>query len=428
MLLLCVLALFGQTFTWLAPAPLLAAIIPELRINLGQAGSLLTVITLAVGIFAFWGSLFVDKFGAKLTMIASLVIVGLGGLLSLLADRYSMIYIARFVVGLGFGISIPIGAMVVTAWFPSKEQPYINSILSIVCYVGMSLAYLLTLPILKAVGTWQNTLASFGAYVIVVALLWGVFAKTRTAKELPDAARRSAEINVKLNKKGSGLAQAGKRREVLLLAVMMIGVMWTFNTFTTYLPLYFQQVHGLEATMASAATGILPLAGIFGGVACGFGTGMLGLRKPFTWPLFLLMMLGVVLSIFIPFGPFLYLGVGLIGFGAAGFCPIVLQVPMELENITPELVGGASAIIIGSSYIVSYFSPMAFGLLAPKLGAAKALFILGCSMAISIVAGLMIRETGPRFRAGSPHSSRTGLIVRPNGADHQRGKDPPRQM
>lgn len=397
MMFLCVLALLGQTFTWLAPAPLLGKIIAGLDISVGKAGSLLTVITLVTGIFAFAGSYFVDKLGAKLAMFFGLLMFGLGGCLSYFATDYLTIFGFRFLVGLGFGIALPIAGVIVASWFAPREQQYMNAIIVIVSYVGMALAYTITLPIYDLVGSWQKTLSCIGAYVVVVAFVWMVLAKNKPIPELLDKPDGDpVDPLAVVVKKASGLKQAAKRKEVWLLTLMLLGVMWTFNTFTTFLAMFFEQSRGMDMAVASGITGALPIAGVIGGVLCGVATGKLGLRKPFTWPLFILMFVGAVGSVYVESGPLLYLSVGLLGFGAAGFSPIFFQVPMELEGATPEMVGGALAIIIGVSYILSYFSPLAFGLLVEGLGFATTLLLFAGSMALSTVAGLMIAETGWR--------------------------------
>jgi len=399
MMFLCVLALLGQTFTWLAPAPLLGKIITGLDISVGKAGSLLTVITLVTGIFAFAGSYFVDKLGAKIAMFFGLLMFGLGGCLSYFATDYLTIFSFRFLVGLGFGIALPIAGVIVASWFSPREQQYMNAIIVIVSYVGMALAYTITLPIYDVVGSWQKTLSAIGAYVVIIAFVWIVLAKNKPMAQVDTAELPSADRVDPLEvvvKKASGLKLAAKRKEVWLLTIMLLGVMWTFNTFTTFLAMFFEQARGMDVVLASGITGSLPIAGVIGGVLCGVATGKLGLRKPFTWPLFILMFLGAVGSVYVESGPLLYLSVGLLGFGAAGFSPIFFQVPMELEGATPEMVGGALAIIIGVSYILSYFSPFVFGLVVESLGFATTLLLFAGSMAISTVAGLMIVETGWR--------------------------------
>ncbi|MGD9661410.1 MAG: MFS transporter [Porticoccaceae bacterium] len=402
MMALCVLALLGQTFTWLVPAPLLGIIIDDLGVGIGEAGALLTVITLVTGTFAFAGSFFIDKLGAKTVMVIGLGLFGLGGIASVYTETYSEIFAARFLVGLGFGICLPIVGVTVSSWFPAKEQPFMNAIVVITSYVGMVLAYTITLPILELTGSWQKTLATIGCYVVLVALLWLVL-----ARKLPAPANSATDQTSPIPLAPpqvieSGLKQAAKRKEIWLLMLMLFGVMWTFNTFTTYLSIYFQEIRGLDTATASAITGVLPLAGVIGGLLCGFGTGALGLRKPFTWPLFVLMFLGAIGSVIIPSGVLLYISVGLIGFGAAGFSPIFFQVPMELDDITPAMVGGSLAIIIGCSYIASYFSPLLFGLLSPHIGMASTLLVFGCSLLISLIAGVSISETGPRKRIKTP--------------------------
>lgn len=290
----------------------------------------------------------------------------------------------------------PLASVVVMSWFPPKEQPYINAFNACLAYVGMTLAYMITVPVSSALGSWRGPLILFGVYSFAVALLWVIFGKVKAASEPQDASM--PESNQAPVKKESGIVQAVKRKEVWILAICLIGVQWTFNTFTSYLPVYFQEIRGMDAASASAITGAFPLIGILGGLATGIGMGALGLRKIFTWPLFLLMFLGAIGSVTISNVPLLYLSVGLIGFGAAGFTPVYCQVAMDLKGMTPKAVGGALAIMLGLANLVGYFCPMVFGVLMPMFGMATTMMILGSIMLISFAVSFMLPETGPKAK------------------------------
>ena len=398
MISLCLLAILGQTFSWLAPAPMLSAIIADLSIDLGQAGSLLTVLTLLAGMFAFAGSYIVDKLGAKMAMTVGLLAFGAGGVASYWADSYIAIFSARVFVGLGYGICAPIAGVIIATWFGPKEQQYVNALVIVFANLGFLLAFLFAFPIYESLGSWQNTLTVLGAYSLVIMIIWIAFAKSHP-ENVQSPKAEPEQINERTQKTESGMLQAARRKEVWLLALMLFGVQWTFNTFTTYLAIFFQEVRGMEFAAASATVGYFPLAGIIGGLFCGIASARIGLRKPFTWPLFVLMILGVVGSVMIPSGPLLYLSVAFVGFGAAGFFPICMQIAMELKGATPEMVGGALAIIIGISFSLSYFSPLVFGLVVPKLGLSYTFLAFGSSLVISAIAGLIIRETGWRNAA-----------------------------
>jgi predicted MFS family arabinose efflux permease len=402
-LLLLALMYLGTCINELALAPLLTHIIAELHISLGQAGSLLSVLALLTGIFVFAGSFFIDKVGLKITTILGLMTFGLGVSLSFLAHSYPAIFIDRVIVGIGYGICYPLYGVWVISWFPPKEQPFINTVINIVSYVGYFLAYMITVPVFELTGTWQKTMAVYGLYVIIVALLWAAFGKIKTGEApVHEGQTAEEETNQIPEKSESGLKQAAKRKEVWLLTAMSIGVGLAVITFSTYLPMYFQQIRGLNAASASAMTGVLPIAGVIGVILCGVSMGALGLRKPIYMLLFLLMMLGIIGSVSIPSGPFLYLAIALIGLAGGGWNVIYLQIPMDLKEITEKELGGAFAIIIGISYILTYFVPRLFGLLEPKLGMATAMMVCGCAaMGISVISGLMLPETSPKMRGRS---------------------------
>src|SRR5208282_4602340 len=81
-------------------------------------------------------------------------------------------------------------------------------------------------------------------------------------------------------------------RDVVLVALATFGAMWVFQIFAVFLPQFFHEYHGLELKEASQLTAILPLAAIFAAAGGGFGTSFLGVRKPFTWPAGILVLLG----------------------------------------------------------------------------------------------------------------------------------------
>lgn len=389
-LVLLVLMYLGAALVELAPAPLLTHIIDDLHISPGQAGYLLTVLSLLTGIFGFAGSFFIDKLGLRVATILGLMIFGLGGILSFWAHSFPAILVDRLIVGIGYGILSPIYGVWIMTWFPSKEQPYVNSVVASLSYIGYFLAYIIVVPVLIVVGTWQNTLGIFGIVAIIVALLWAVLGRTKTDEAPVPGAETVEETNHLPAKSESGLKLAAKRKEVWLIAAMMAGTSWAGITFLTYLPMYFEKIRGFNVATASAMTGVLPMAAILGGVLCGLAMGALGWRKPFTWPLFLLIMLGYIGAVLIPDGPFLYLVIGLIGFLDGGWGAASLQIVMDLKEITENELGGALAIIIGLAYILAYFVPMLFGILEPKLGMATTMVTFVCfGLGVSVISGII---------------------------------------
>jgi len=181
MLALIVMAVLGQTFVWLGPAPLLRVIVEDLQIDFGSAGKLLTIITLMIALFNIAGSFVIDRVGLKRAMALALFSIGIGTISTFLVKQYSGVFTTRLFVGVGIGLAGPVVGALVMGWFPQKERPYINTVIAALGYVGMSLAYLSVPVVFGMVKTWQNTLTVFGSVVMAVALLWVFLAKQSPA-------------------------------------------------------------------------------------------------------------------------------------------------------------------------------------------------------------------------------------------------------
>ncbi len=79
--------------------------------------------------------------------------------------------------------------------------------------------------------------------------------------------------------------EVAKMRDVLLVAAGLFGGMWVFQLYTAFLPEFFRSYRGMSMAEASLMTQVLPFTGLFAALGGGIGTGMSGLRKPFTWPI-----------------------------------------------------------------------------------------------------------------------------------------------
>ena len=151
----------------------------------------------------------------------------------------------------------------------------------------------------------------------------------------------------------------------------------------------------LDAKSGQMST-LLPVAGVAGAMICGMGTGMMGRRKPFMWPLMVLA-LGASLTIAtFPVGPVVYLAIAAFGFATAGLSPPLMTTVMDLKGATAEFIGGAFAIIYGVSFISSFFVSPAFGALVPILGARSTMTLFSLPLILSIVLPALLSETGPK--------------------------------
>jgi cyanate permease len=386
----------GMSALWLAPSSLLSTIMEDLSITLSQGGLLISILGLCVAVFSSVASIIIAKFGTKYALSIALAFIGSSGALVLLVNSYAALLSTRVLMGVGFAMMQAIPGVLIMQWFKDSEKPFINTINSSLLYVGMTIAFSLTLPLSYSLGSWKRAMAAYGFVILALAVLWTVIGKEKKQLGVPEEAEQKVGEEAAPVKKESPLKAAIKRKEAWLLAIALFGGMWEFQYFTTFLPTYYQTVRGLDPVTSSNITGLLTMAGVVGGVVCGFLMGIIGRRKIFTWPLHTIILFGLLGSITFEPGFLLYLSVATVGFGAAGWTPALLTIPMELKGMTPVMLGGTYALIFGLGNFAGFISPVLGGWLASIIGLRTTLFIFAFSQLLPISTTLFIPETGPK--------------------------------
>src|ERR1700733_6860707 len=175
---LLIASLLVQEAIWLAPAPILEPIIKAFNIGLGQAGMLISIIALFVGVFAIISGLIGPRLGIMRSLIAGTWMMGIGGVLSGYATNYWMLFACRALEGVGFGIVMGPGQALPMQWFPQREWPYINGVNLLCANISFTVTLAVTAPLYYHFGSsWGTTLSFYGFLELGVALLWTIFGR-----------------------------------------------------------------------------------------------------------------------------------------------------------------------------------------------------------------------------------------------------------
>jgi predicted MFS family arabinose efflux permease len=378
-------ALFSQTLTWYAPAPLLSPIMAALKINLAKAGLVVSIIALCVAIFALGGSVVMERLGAFRAFALGAWLMSAGEVLSSYSGGLAGLLACRVLEGVGFGLMVaPPGALVMQ-WFAEGEWPYVNMANVVCSYVALTVVYAVTPAVFLALGSsWRRVFRGYGLGCAVVALGWTMLGGGRKgARAGSSAGRRSA------------LGEAIRMRGVALIAAAMFGGMWVFQLYAAFMPQYFHQYRHLGLAQSSALTALLPLTGIFAAVGGGLATGISGLRKPFTWPLSLCALIGAAGAILAPSLGLVRASMILAGAGAAGSLAAIVTTLMEQPGMTPELVGAGLAFVWAMAYVGAFIAPFLGGAVAGAVGLKATMLGFLAFQLIPVVTLYILPETGP---------------------------------
>jgi len=276
-------------------------------------------------------------------------------------------------------------------WFGEGEWPYINMVNFAFSYVGLTAVFRATPALFAAVGSWRMVLLWYGVGSAGVALLWTLFGREHrsgTSVSAPGAIEAPAE-------RGSALMEVAKMRNVLLIAAGLFGGMWVFQIYTAFLPEFFRTYRGMTLSRASLMTQVLPFAGLFAALGGGIGTGMSGLRKPFTWPIAFTNLVGCAGAIVLRDPMWIRLSLVLVGIGAAGSLAAVTTLLMELPGMNPTRLGAAIGFVWAIGYFGAFISPFLGGALAARIGLRTVMLGFLVFQFLPIVMFYLLPETGP---------------------------------
>jgi len=388
---LLLLLLTGQSFAWLAPAPILQEIRNGLKISLGDAGLIISIIALCIGIFSLLGAVVVQRIGALRALVIGIWLLAIGQVVSGYAPDFAALLACRVLEGIGYGLVIAPPGMLTMQWFGESEWPYINMINFAFGYVGLTAVFRATPALFAAVGSWRMVLLWYGVGLAGVALLWTLFGRERRL-ETSLSAQDTVDAPVE---RGSALMEVAKMRNVVLIAAGLFGGMWVFQIYTAFLPEFFRTYRAMTLAQASLMTQVLPLAGLFAALGGGIGTGMSGLRKPFTWPIAFTSLVGCAGAIVLRDPMWIRLSLVLVGIGAAGSLAAVTTLLMELPGMDPTRLGAAIGFVWAIGYFGAFISPFLGGALAARIGLRPVMLGFLIFQLLPIVTMYFLPETGP---------------------------------
>ncbi|MGA9725481.1 MAG: MFS transporter [Candidatus Binatus sp.] len=389
--ILLLLLLMAQSLAWLAPAPILQEIRNGLGISLSSAGLIISIIALCIGIFSLLGAVVAERIGALRALVIGIWLMAIGQVASGYVPNFAALLACRVLEGIGYGLVIAPPGTLTMQWFGEGEWPYINMINFSFGYVGLTAVFRATPALFAAVGSWRMVLLWYGVGSAGVALLWTLFGREHrgeTVAPAPGVTEAPAE-------RGSALMEVAKMRNVLLIAAGLFGGMWVFQIYTAFLPEFFRTYRGMTLTEASLMTQVLPFTGLFAALAGGIGTGMSGLRKPFTWPIAFTTLVGCAGAIMFPDPIWIRLSLVLVGIGASASLAAITTLLMELPGMNPTRVGAAMGFVWAIGYFGAFISPFLGGALAAHFGLRAVMLGFLVFQFLPIVTMYFLPETGP---------------------------------
>jgi cyanate permease len=359
-LAIIVLVQFQLQLVTFAPAALASPIISDLQLTRTEFGLIMSALNITIVICQVLGSVLVDRAGLKLGLFSGVALLGIGAAILLGVHSLRFLILGRVIQGIGIGICYPVMGALIMAWFPKREQPYINTIFAAVTFLGIGAGMLVTTRLFRWFnGSWRHALGSYGFSILATALIWLVVGRNNqevVAAEETSTAGASA-------RNPSSLSKVLTMPVVWTLALSSFAIFWVYNMYFSFLPLFLESERGISLADANRLASLLPFSGVAGVIAFGVLANRATWRKHLLWTSCAVVILGSI-PLFFGEGAMMRAGLLVAGFGLSGFLPVLNTYIMSLPSMTPSLLAAFVVLVNMAIYLAGFISPLAVGWLS----------------------------------------------------------------
>lgn len=316
----------------------------ELNLNAANLSLLASTFIWANTLFLIPAGILLDNYSVKSVILITLFFCLLGELFILSGSNLSLIFLGRFLTGIGNAFCFVACIILISRWFTKDKKALLVGCIVTMAFIGGLIAHTPFAFIITIVG-WRTALwINLGLGILI--FLWLSY----YLEDSSEIVAKKSEINAKeiLNKfysvlKNQQIYLAGSYTALLNLPVLVLGALWGVS--------YLEITYGISRIEASFVVSGLYFGSIVACPLLGWLSDKQGKRKPIMWfgvigslITLIVMMFLHINNIYALFSLFTILGV----------CTSaqVLSYPLIAETNDPTKVGEATAvaslIIMGS--------------------------------------------------------------------------------
>lgn len=379
------LVLVCLVWSWFLIPSLAYRLFPELKLTHAQFTLILTAPFLIGVLTPIIGGALGDRFGIRLIVAVAAFLAGLTGITRVFTPSFQGMFVLMCLFGIAYGIIMPNLPKLVGIWFPPKQVGVASGIYMTGLNIGAAFG-LLTGPLF---GEWKPAFITSGIIMLGVAILWTLFAK-------------NSPIGVEIHMPPlvTGITRGIRSKNVWLIAMGQCLYLGAFVGFSGNFPTALQNVHQVSPKTAGAISSLLTWGLVIGNFFLPMLSDRIGWRKPFVH-------IGAVVSAVCFFFAWYFapgaatwtlIFIGGIVFGSIQ--PVLFTILVEIPEIGPECMGGASGLVATLLNAGGFFIPLLITspLVAAGTPAAYSTGFLVTALILGgiVVLTLFLMETGAK--------------------------------
>jgi predicted MFS family arabinose efflux permease len=232
-----------------------------------QCGALVSAVYWAIVIFSFPVSILIDRWSRKKSIGIMAVLWSFATMACAFTRNFGHLFAARTAIGLGEAGYAPGGTAMISALYPEKRRAFMMGLWNISIPIGMAVGIVAGGFIATHWG-WRHAFGIVALPGFLISLLF-FFVKDYQTVGLEQTIRqeeiqgRDPAVREKMSK--MDMVRTFSRTPSLLLTYLgFAGMMFLTISVSSFLPSYFQRVHGAELQRATLLTSGVMLMAIIG--------------------------------------------------------------------------------------------------------------------------------------------------------------------
>jgi len=374
------------TINWFNISPALVSIRQELRIDDPSIGLLTSSFLLGAGIFQIPAGIMSARWGPKNTSQLGMLILSLSGIGEGLSPNFPILFLSRFLLGLGAALFFAPAIGVLTPLFKREEEGFVLGLYNSMFNVGGGLG-LFAWAVLIQAWNWRISLILGGMIgLVLVAVGQSALPKDKVVLEVRGSMRLAL-----------------RSRNIRLISFGIIGVWGGIFTTSQLLPTFLKDVYKVPTDQGGLIASLIMFAAILGGPVGGRLSDRLRQRKNFM----LLPGFGVALGLAlvgVTRPAELWYLIPTVGFLDAMVFSTEYASASQYPEIGPEHATQAISVMNSVQILGGFALPIGFALLGNSLG----WYFLGGITAAFLVLIFWLEEP---FKAQSRTASRETLAI-----------------
>jgi MFS family permease len=339
-----------------------------------EAGWLVSVIYLAIGMLTFPVSILIDRWSRTKTIGLMAIVWSLATVLCAFTGNYVQLLMARVLIGFGEAGYAPGGSALISGMYPvekrSRMMGFWNASIPIGSAIGVGMGGLIS----QTLG-WKHAFGIVAIPGLIIAVLF-LFVKDYKTVDLSITDKTNKKI--KMEKKDM-VREFASRPSVILTYFGMAAVVFVTTAMIVWLPKYFETVRNIEPRTAGSLAGAVMLLALIGAPLGGHLIDKWRIREPrarLLFPTITTTLAAILLFIALQLGGTAQLLV-LFVFGISIMMFISGAAAVTQDVIHPGLRATSYAIAVAVQNLLgSFTAPIAIGKISDLTSLTTALSIL----------------------------------------------------